>query len=103
MTVYRFEPPTHEEPMRTDTPPLRYFRLTWANTIIKISGVYTAVRSPSGDQLKAAGIEGTDYFRGGYVYFVNQTVRDSLVAAGYTLTGPFGYGVGLYGIGRYGE
>lgn len=77
-----FKPPTHEEPMRTDVPPLRYYRLTWALSVVKVNGVYTSVRSPSSESL--VGLEhGVDYFMGGHEYVVTQDVADALTLAGY--------------------
>jgi hypothetical protein len=78
-----FNPPTHEEPIRTDTKPLCYFRLTWANSIVRINGTLTSVRTPSSEQLTAAGTEGTDFFMGGRVYTVTTTVANELTAAGF--------------------
>ena len=83
MGLHVFEPPTHEEPMRTHEKPLCYFRLTWANSVIRVNGVLTSVRTPSAEMVAAAGVEGTDYFRGGCTYLVDDATKAELVSAGF--------------------
>lgn len=100
MVLYYFEPPTHEEPIRTTEKPLCYYRLTHANSIVRVNGVLTSVRSPSQDMLTAAGVHGVDYFLGGRSYLVDDAVAAELFAAGYNV--PNGYGTGTYGSGVYG-
>lgn len=54
-------------------------------SVVKISGVYTTVRTPTSTQLDdAGGREGIDFFLGGHVYTVTDAVSDALIAAGYT-------------------
>lgn len=117
--VFRFEPPVHEEPMRTHVPPLRYYRLSWANSIVRVNGSFVPIRTPSFEILTDAGEQGVDWFRGGCVYDVTSTTASELQAAGYTVTitelpddgddtppgdDDFaGYGLGPYGAGIYGE
>lgn len=67
--------------MRTNVRPLNYFRLTYAPSVVKVSGVYQTLRSPSGDLL--TGVEGVDWFLGGRRYTVSMAVAADLVAAGY--------------------
>lgn len=118
-TIYVFEPPTHEEPMRTEVAPLYYFRLTWANSIVRISGVFTSIRTPAFEVIEDAGQHGVDWFRGGYVYEVSEATKAELEAAGFTVRtetvtepddptppppgDPDGFGEGGYGSGNYGE
>lgn len=83
MALHTFEPPTHEEPIRTTEPPLCYYRLTWANSIVRINGVLTSVRSPSNDLL--VGTEGVDYFKGGRQYLVSDATKAELQSLGYTV------------------
>lgn len=87
--MYRFSVPSHEEPIRVgrDRPhnPLRYYRLTYAPSLVNISGTWTTIRTPSAELLSGL-VDGRDYFRGGYDYAVSQSVADSLAAAGYTST-----------------
>lgn len=81
--VHAFEPPTHEEPIRTTVKPLCYYRLTYANSIVRINGVLTSVRTPSAAQIAAAGVEGVDYFRGGGQYVVDDATYAELQAGGF--------------------
>lgn len=78
-----FSPPTHEEPIRTTQEPLKHYRLTWANSVVRVNGTLTSVRSPSQDLLTAAGVEGVDFFLGGRQYAVTTSTRDELTAAGF--------------------
>lgn len=69
----------------------RLFRHYKARTrglsVVKISGVYATVDTPTSTQLDAAGgRDGIDFFRGGHIYTVTQAVADALAAAGYTTT-----------------
>jgi alkaline phosphatase D len=87
--VYLFSPPTHEEPFRVNpSGPFRvlaYYRLTYASSLVKINGTWTAVRSPSAELLD--GLEaGVDYFRGGFEYEISRAVAQELIAAGYSPT-----------------
>lgn len=81
-----FEPPTHEEPMRTQVRPLNYFRLTHANSIVRVNGVFQSIRTPSAAVIDAAGVEGTDYFRGGRVYPLTNGQALDLEDAGFTVS-----------------
>lgn len=83
--VYVFCPPAHEEPMRTDMKPLAYFRLTYAASVVRVNGVLTAMRMPSAELVKAAGVEGIDYFRGGGEYTVSAATKAELESLGYTV------------------
>lgn len=106
-----FTPPTHEQPMRTNVRPLNYYRLTHAQSIVRINGTFTPVWVPSFDLL--TDLEpGVDYFRGGFVYEVSDEVAADLTAQGYEVLerppgpvpiDPPGYGHGRYGNGRYGH
>jgi hypothetical protein len=78
-----FKPPTHEEPIRTTEKPLCYYRLTYANSIVRIGGVLTSVRTPTQDILTAAGKEGVDFFLGGRTYTVTSATATELTNAGF--------------------
>lgn len=102
--TYRFEPPSHEEPMRTNISPFNYYRLTWANSIVRIDGTLTSVRTPAPEVISAAGEEGIDYFRGGGIYTVSQETAIELLNAGFPVqtSGGEGYGNTPYGTTPYG-
>lgn len=101
-TTYTFEPPSHEEPIRTHEKPLCYFRLTWANSIVRINGVLISMRTPSAETVRAAGVEGKDYFRGGCIYTVDEATATELTSLGYTVQADAAYGEAGYGDGPYG-
>jgi hypothetical protein len=83
--MYRFSPPSHEEPIRTDEPWIRHFRLPWANSVVWRSGQFVSTKGVTSEEL--AGLEnGVTYFRGGSDYVVNQATSDALLAAGYITT-----------------
>lgn len=86
-TSYFFSPPTHEEPIRVNPQgPFRvlaYHRMTYAKSLIKVGGTWSAVRVPAPEVV--AGLqEGTTFFRGGYEYVIDYTTAQSLIAAGYS-------------------
>lgn len=85
MALHTFEPPTHEEPIRTTVKPLCYYRLTYAKSIVRINGVLTSVRTPSAEVVAAAGVEGVDYFRGGCKYLVDDATKAELESRGYVV------------------
>lgn len=82
---WRFSPPTYQVAVRREGN-------LWVNTtrsvsVVRVNGVLTQVQSPAGSQLVDAGTEGVDWFLGGHDYSgLSQSVRDELVAAGYTVT-----------------
>lgn len=82
---YRFSPPTHEEPIRTEEPWVRHFRLTWANSVVWRSGQFVSTKGVTSEEL-AALEQGVTYFRGGTDYVVDQATSDALNAAGYITT-----------------
>ena len=77
-----FTTPTFEEGMKTKERPLRYFRLTSSTSVVRISGTFTAVRTPSADQLVGL-VDGVDYFLGGHRYTVSDAQLAELQAAGF--------------------
>lgn len=81
--TFIFSPPSHEEPIRTKLGPLRYYRLTYATSLIRINGTFVSMRHPSQDVLRAAGEPGVDYFVGGHEYQVTRAIRDELTGLGY--------------------
>lgn len=84
--TFFFSPPTHEEPFRTKYPPLSYYRMTYAASIVRVNGSFVAMRVPAPHLLDGLE-EGVDYFRGGYEYTITQAVAQELQAAGYTVGG----------------
>lgn len=96
-----FEPPTYpvEVPRHLTGGP-RY-RLHESNSVVRISGVLTIVKSPTSEQLEAAGVEGEDYFIGGRVYIITDATAAELETLGYSITA-LGYGESGYGLGPYG-
>ena len=78
------------------------FKLTYADSVVRVNGVLVQVKTPSHRQLKAAGAEGVDYFIGGHVYNITDAVAAELTAANFTVIPDSGYGLGPYGSGSYG-
>lgn len=91
-----FEPPTYpvEVPRRLTGGP-RY-RLHESNSVVRISGVLTIVKSPTSEQLEAAGVEGEDYFIGGRVYTVSDAIAAELETLGLSVTQAYA-GTRIYG------
>lgn len=81
--LFRFEPPTHEAPMRSAERIHRWYRLTHAASVVRVNGVLTTIHQPRPDQILAAGVEGVDWFIGGRVYDVTAEVKAELLAAGF--------------------
>jgi hypothetical protein len=86
--TYRFEPPTYRV---VSDPPLltkaRRIPMQQSFSVVRINGSFVQVKSPSSEQLEAAGVEGEDYFIGGHVYTaIPQAVGLELQAAGYNAT-----------------
>lgn len=80
-------------------------KLSRGVSILNNSGVYTAVRWPTQDELANA----TFYYLGGHEYVVDDATRTALIAAGIGVDStnfdgyvPGGYGYGRYGSGPYG-
>jgi hypothetical protein len=78
-----FEPPTVEE--GSTDPFFGRFPTTVGQTVIKVDGTYTTRPYPWLGELDGL-VEGVDYFLGGHVYTVSQTIADALAADGYTTT-----------------
>lgn len=103
--TFTFTPPTHEEPIRPgkDMPKhIGYYRLTYAASVVLVNGHFQSIRTPAPDLL-AGLVEGTDYFLGGREYEVTRNVMAQLEDDGYTSVSSFGYGMGAYGAGPYGD
>lgn len=110
---YQFTPPTHEEPIRTAEAPLRYYRLTYANSLVKVDGHYVPRRGLDHDSLIGL-INGQDFFVGGCLYTVSDDIAAALLADGFHMIGDAiddpdvpggvgsGFGLGLFGSGLYG-
>jgi hypothetical protein len=87
---FTFSPPTYQ---RVLNPPVltghkrRPIPVTETMSVVRIGGTLTLVKSPTHEQLEAAGVEGEDYFIGGHVYnHLPQSVSTELEAAGFTTT-----------------
>lgn len=80
--LWRFEPPTHEETIQSEIPPLNRHTLTHAKTIYRTqAGTFAARRLPPPHLI--TGVEGVDYFLGGRVYEIPLVVAQELLSAGY--------------------
>ena len=79
-------------------------KITRGISVLDNSGVYTAVRFPTQDEIAAA----TVAYQGGHEYIVDDAVKAALIAAGIGVTEanfaglPDTYGAGGYGTGPYG-
>lgn len=79
-----FSPPTHEEPIRTDRAPVKFFRLTHAPTVLRRDGTFIAMRTPPAEWL--TGEAGKDFFIGGHEYEISEATKTELQAAGFSVT-----------------
>lgn len=95
-----FTPPTQEQAM--DDLFWGRFQVPVGISVIRIDGHYTNVPTPTDDELVTHGVEGTDWFRGGYTYEVSEDVELALIADGYAPVLLSGYGFGPYGLTPYG-
>jgi hypothetical protein len=77
-----YSPPTHEEGIRSPERILRFYRLTTANTLVKVNGTWTSMRVPS-PELLANLTHGVDYLRGGYIYDLDSALITELTTAGF--------------------
>ncbi len=72
-------------------------------SVVRVDGTLTAMSAPTHEELVAAGVEGVDFFRGGYEYIVSTDVLTELIDAGFVESDSDGtYGSGRYGYGPYG-
>lgn len=100
-----FEPPTQDQAMPDDVLWSR-FDTPVGISVVKQGGHFVNVPTPTHDEFAAAGVEGVDWFRGGYRYDVTddaawaQLAEDGYVVA--DLVVDEGYGFGPYGSGPYG-
>lgn len=78
----RYSPPTHERGINSTERILSFYRLTYANSIIKVAGVWTSVSTPS-PEVTSALTEGVDWFRGGREYQLSAELIAELTAAGF--------------------
>lgn len=58
---------------------MHYKNRAVGRSVLRIAGVYQTIDTPTQDQIASA----TEYYAGGHVYEVTQTVADALTAAGY--------------------
>lgn len=77
-----YSPTTHLEGIRSPERILRFFSRDAANSIVKVNDIFTSVRQPSAELLDGL-TEGTDYFRGGYVYELSSDLITELTNAGF--------------------
>ncbi len=53
-------------------------------SVVKVDGSYTNLANPTHDEL--SGVEGADWFRGGYHYEVSEDIAADLIADGYSVS-----------------
>jgi hypothetical protein len=85
--TFTFEPPTYS--VQVQRPPMvkrPRMSITKSMSVVRINGVLQTFKTPSNDMLRAAGVEGEDYFLGGRTYTVGLSVATELQNAGYTVT-----------------
>lgn len=99
---YLFTPPTHEEPIRTTESPLRFYRLTHANSIVKVNGHFVSRRGLTSDSL--AGLtDGVDFFVGGYLYVIDEATAAALAADGFEVNTPAASSGSVFGSEAFGS
>lgn len=73
-----------------------YIDMAVGISVLRQSDHFVRVPTPTHDELTASGVEGTDWFRGGYEYTVSDEIAADLVADGFAVVGfgfgPFGFG-----------
>ncbi len=80
MAMYRLEIPTYDTPFaRVGRTLWRFFGLETGRTMIKQSGTWRLVTSPTAEVLNAA----EAYYRGGYQNTVDQDTADDMTADGF--------------------
>lgn len=94
-----FEPPTVKQGVPGDRLFSRYGTQV-GQSVVKKNGVFALDPYPWLGDLTGL-VDGVDYFLGGHIYDVPESLAAELEAAGFTVTLP-GYGAGLYGYGLYG-
>ena len=82
VALIQYTPPTHEDQIRAEERILRYHRLTTANSIVRVNGVFQSIRTPRPELLEGL-VHGEDYFRGGYLYEIPQSLATELINAGF--------------------
>lgn len=96
-----FTTPTQLQAM--DDPLWGRYRVPVGITVIREGTHFVNLPGPTDDELRAAGVDGVDFFRGGYEYPVTPELGQQLIDDGYTVDMNAGYGYGEYGNKRYGE
>jgi hypothetical protein len=84
--TYTFQPPTYE--VQVQRPPMVHrprMSITKSMSVVRINGTLQTFKTPSNDMLRAAGVEGEDYFLGGRTYQVSAATKTELQNAGYTV------------------
>lgn len=94
-----FHPPTR--PQATGNAFWQRFTINVGVSVVLRSGHYVELPGPTGDDL--IGVEGTDWFLGGHVYYVSDAVGALLLADGFDVDMDDGYGAGAYGDEEYGD
>ncbi len=80
--VITWTPPTYEVQIFSPERILNFYRLTTANTIVRVNGTFQSIHTPRPELLEGL-TEGQDYFRGGYVYHLPQSLVTELLNAGF--------------------
>lgn len=96
----RFTPPTR--PLAMDHPFWGRFQIEEGQTVIRAGSAFVLLPGPTTDELTGL-VEGEDYWRGGYVYYVTDEVGEELASGGYDVEMDDGYGAGAYGDDEYGD
>jgi hypothetical protein len=112
MTLWYFNPPTVEEAPLAWEVPLDRYRMKRGISIGEIAPlVFEAARFWSYTDENAILNAGLRFFRGGYIYIVDDATRTALIngnvgvtADNFTPVGPtdFGFGEGMFGDGPFG-
>lgn len=76
---YLLDVPTYRKQIDRHDRLWRWFTLDTAQSLVKRSGLWTLITSPSDDLLAVA----DDFYIGGYEYIVNDVVGAELIAAGF--------------------
>lgn len=102
MTTFAYSPPTQLQ--STDDHFWGRYSIPVGISVLRVGDSFVRVPTPTHDELRAAGDEGTDWFRGGYEYVISESIRDELDAAGlYPGATDDGFGLGPFGLTGFGE
>ena len=77
------------------------FATQGAISVVRTDGHFRSIVMPEAESL--VGVEGVDFFKGGYVYPIDYITAAELQADGYTVDLDAGFGDGEYGDDEYGD